>query len=204
MYKAEYTTSPLTLNYVYFYENISAYVDLPDTVYFLLKFTGRDSNYQRSIVAYPANGDYTSPSYDRNNRYFKFGFRAYSPKTDGSEQTMDIKSVKLIGNVVLSPIGIYDVKVYYTTTYNSNSLSESAATLIPEIKPVVYVTDENRVLLGANWTGYESPDFVTYTKYAENDLTDVSMSNYGKPASASVDNRDVEYGVQTWTPNYSN
>jgi hypothetical protein len=26
----------------------------------------------------------------------------------------------------------------------------------------------------------------------------------GKPASASVDNRDVQYGVQTWTPNYNN
>ena len=30
------------------------------------------------------------------------------------------------------------------------------------------------------------------------------MTALGKPASALVDNRDVEYGVQTWTPNYNN
>ena len=37
-----------------------------------------------------------------------------------------------------------------------------------------------------------------------NDLTEVEMTTLGKPASASVDNRDVQYGVQTWTPNYNN
>ena len=30
------------------------------------------------------------------------------------------------------------------------------------------------------------------------------MTTVGKPASASVDNRDVQYGVLTWTPNYNN
>ena len=78
-------------------------------------------------------------------------------------------------------------------------------TLIPEIKPVLYATDENRDIVthSANWANYLNPAFVTYDSYTTNDLTEVEMTSYGKPASASVDNTDVQYGVQTWTPNYN-
>jgi|TARA_R110000824_G_scaffold2398_1_gene11209 hypothetical protein len=195
-------TKPTTL---FFYENINAYVDLPSSTYWIvLKFTGRNNNYQRSCIAVPTNADFSSPVYESNSRYVKFGVQTYMPKWTGAE-TNDISGNKYVGNVVLPTKDIYDIKVYYSTSLQIDT-DHSDVTLIPEIKPVVYVTDENRdiVTSSASWADYLNPVFVSYNSYTTNDLTEVEMTTVGKPASASVDNRDVQYGAQTWTPNYNN
>ena len=193
---------PTTL---FFYENINAYVDLPSSTYWIvLKFTGRNNNYQRSCIAVPTNADFSSPVYESNSRYVKFGVQTYMPKWTGA-QTVDISGNKYIGNVVLPTKDIYDIKVYYSTSLQIDT-DHSDVTLIPEIKPVLYVTDENRDIVTnpTDWANYLNPVFVSYNSYTTNDLTEVEMTTVGKPASASVDNRDVQYGVQTWTPNYNN
>ena len=205
MYKADFVLFPFTQNYVWFYENLNAYVDLPSSTFWIvLKFTGRNNNYQRSIIARPTNADFSSPVYESNDRYVKFGCTVYMPKWTGT-QTMDLSGNAYGGTIVLPTIETYDVKVYYSTSFTIDT-DHANITLIPEIKPVVYVTDENRDLVShpANWADYLNPAFVTYNSYKTNDLTEVEMTSFGKPASASVDNRDVQYGVQTWTPNYTN
>jgi len=199
---ADESTMPTTL---FFYENINAYVDLPSSTYWIvLKFTGRNNNYQRSCIAVPTNADFSSPVYESNSRYVKFGVLTWMPKWTGT-QTSDISSSKYIGNVVLPTKDIYDIKVYYSTSLQIDT-DHSDVTLIPEIKPVLYVTDENRDIVTnpTDWADYLNPVFVSYNSYTTNDLTEVEMTTVGKPASASVDNRDVQYGVQTWTPNYNN
>ena len=215
MYKVSYVQCPFLLTSsdneatkpttLFFYENINAYVDLPSSTYWIvLKFTGRNNNYQRSCIAVPTNADFSSPVYESNSRYVKFGVQTYMPKWTGAE-TNDISGNKYVGNVVLPTKDIYDIKVYYSTSLQIDT-DHSDVTLIPEIKPVVYVTDENRdiVTSSASWADYLNPVFVSYNSYTTNDLTEVEMTTVGKPASASVDNRDVQYGAQTWTPNYNN
>ncbi len=205
MYKADLVLFPFTENYLWFYENLNAYVDLPSSTYWIvLKFTGRNNNYQRSIIARPTNANFSSPVYESNNRYVKFGCTVWMPKWTGT-QIMDISGNKYVGNVVLPTKDIYDIKVYYSTSLEIDT-DDSDVTLIPEIKPILYVTDENRDIVtnSSSWADYLNPAFVSYNSYTTNDLTEVEMTTLGKPASASVDNRDVQYGVQTWTPNYSN
>mgnify|MGYP003116740012 CR=1 FL=1 len=204
MYKADFVLFPFGTFFLY--ENLNAYVDLPSSTYWIvLKFTGRNNNYQRSIIARPTNADFSSPVYESNDRYVKFGFTAWIPRWDSGTQTVDTSANKYTGNVVLPTKDIYDIKVYYSTSLQIDT-DHSDVTLIPEIKPVVLSTDENRDIVtnAANWANYLNPAFVTYGSYSDNDLTEVEMTTLGKPASASVDNRDVQYGVQTWTPNYSN
>ena len=142
---------------------------------------------------------------ESNDRYVKFGFSAWMPRWDSGTQTVDTSANKYTGNVVLPTKDIYDIKVYYSTSLQIDT-DHSDVTLISEIKPVVLSTDENRDIVtnAANWANYLNPAFVTYNPYTTNDLTEVEMTTLGKPASASVDNRDVQYGVQTWTPNYNN
>ncbi len=204
MYKADFVLFPFGTFFLY--ENLNAYVDLPSSTFWIvLKFTGRNNNYQRSIIARPTNADFSSPVYESNSRYVKFGFTAWIPRWDSGTQTVDTSANKYTGNVVLPTKDIYDIKVYYSTSLEIDT-DDSDLTLISEIKPVVLSTDENRDIVtnSANWTNYLNPAFVTYNPYTTNDLTEVEMTSVGKPASASVDNRDVQYGVQTWTPNYNN
>jgi hypothetical protein len=205
MYKADFVLFPFTQNYLWFYENLNAYVDLPSSTFWIvLKFTGRNNNYQRSIIARPTNADFSSPVYESNDRYVKFGCTVYMPKWTGT-QTMDISGNKYTGNVVLPTKDIYDIKVYYSTSLEIDT-DDSDVTLIPEIKPVLLCTDENRDIVtnSSSWASYLNPAFVSYNPYTTNDLTEVEMTTLGKPASASVDNRNAQYGVQTWTPNYTN
>ena len=181
----------------WFYENLNAYVDLPSSTFWIvLKFTGRNNNYQRSIIARPTNADFSSPVYESNDRYVKFGFTAWMPRWDSGTQTVDTSGNKYTGNVVLPTKDIYDIKVYYSTSLEIDT-DDSDVTLISEIKPVVLSTDENRDIVtnAANWANYLNPAFVSYNPYTTNDLTEVEMTTLGKPASASVDNRDVQYGV---------
>jgi hypothetical protein len=204
MYKADFVLFPFGT--FWFYENLNAYVDLPSSTFWIvLKFTGRNNNYQRSIIARPTNADFSSPVYESNDRYVKFGFTAWMPRWDSGTQTVDTSGNKYTGNVVLPTKDIYDIKVYYSTSLEIDT-DDSDVTLISEIKPVVLSTDENRDIVtnAANWANYLNPAFVSYNPYTTNDLTEVEMTTLGKPASASVDNRDVQYGVQTWTPNYTN
>ena len=198
MYKEEFINFPWSQNYVWFYENLNAYVDLPSTYWILLKFKGRNNNYQRSIVARPTNGDFTSPVYESNDRYVKFGCIPWMAKWNTDEQERDRKPYHIIGNIVVPTKQFYDIEVYYRTDYE---LDTAGATLIPEIKPVLYVTDQNRDA-NSYWDDYLNPAFVTYDSYTDNDLISVGMSDWGKPASASVDNRDVQYGTETWTLHY--
>ncbi len=204
MYNCDFVLFPFET--VYFYENLQAYTTLPTSTYWIvLKVTGRNNNYQRSCIARPTNFDFVSPVYESNNRYVKFGINCWIPRWDNLAGSLDTLANKNVGNIEMPTKQIYDIKVYIATTRTIDT-DHSDVTLIPEIKPVLYATDENRDLVShpANWADYLNPAFVTYNSYKTNDLTEVEMTSFGKPASASVDNRDVEYGVQTWTPNYSN
>ena len=204
MYNCDFVLFPFET--VYFYENLQAYTTLPTSTYWIvLKVTGRNNNYQRSCIARPTNFDFVSPVYESNNRYVKFGINCWIPRWDNLAGSLDTLANKNVGNIEMPTKQIYDIKVYIATTRTIDT-DHSDVTLIPEIKPVLYATDENRDLVShpANWADYLNPAFVTYNSYTTNDLTEVEMTSFGKPASASVDNRDVEYGVQTWTPNYNN
>jgi len=126
------------------------------------------------------------------------------PKWNTDTQPFDTSGNMSVGNAVLPTVDTYDIKVYYSTS-STKDTDSSDVTLIPEIKPVLLCTDENRDIVtnSSSWADYLNPAFVTYNPYTTNDLTEVEMSPYGKPASASVDNRDAQYGAQTWTPNYN-
>tara|TARA_R100000908_G_C3729826_1_gene129579 strand:+ start:357 stop:974 length:618 start_codon:yes stop_codon:yes gene_type:complete len=205
MYNCDFVLFPFET--VYFYENLQAYTTLPTSTYWIvLKVTGRNNNYQRSCIARDQpSPDYTSPSYTTTDRYVKFGINCWIPRWDNLAGSIDTSANKYVGNIETPTKQIYDVKVYIATTRTIDT-DHADVTLIPEIKPVLYTTDENRDIVtnAANWADYLNPAFVTYNSYTTNDLTEVEMTSLGKPASASVDNRDVEYGVQTWTPNYTN
>tara|TARA_R110002020_G_scaffold291708_4_gene507094 strand:- start:6581 stop:7153 length:573 start_codon:yes stop_codon:yes gene_type:complete len=190
MYKADYTNQ--ALDNVYMYENISAYATIPDDNFIMLKFRGITTNYQRTCICIPSNADYVNPTYENNSRYWKLHINPFAPNWGSASQGNDVSAMRLVGKPILPPTETYNIEVYYRSDY---ALDTATATLIPELTPRIYVTNEDL-------TYASDAPVVQYTEYANNDLTSVAMSSSGVPTSASVDNRDVEYGVQTWTPTY--
>ena len=201
-------TQPTTIS---MYVNLSSYVD-PDVLsgngtdgnYIILKFRGRNTNYQRSIVAKPTTGVASNPQYTYNDRYWLIQYEVYYPIASyipGGINNQELQAKKLLGKVLLPADETYDITYYYDDSWSPithNSSGVLQVTEIPEIKSVLNVTQS------ANASG--SPDatqpITYYNEYSSNDLVEVGMSGDGVPYSASVDNRDVEYGVQTWTPEY--
>ena len=201
-------TQPTTIS---MYVNLSSYVD-PDVLsgngtdgnYIILKFRGRNNNYQRSIVAIPKTGVSSNPQYTYNDRYWLIAYDVYFPlaaEIPGGINNQDIVGKKLIGRVVLPADETYDITYYYDDSWSPithNSSGVLVPTEIPEVKSVLNVTQSASVSGSIDAT--QPTTF--YNAYSDNDVVDTNMSQYGKPYSASVDNKDIEYGVQTWTPEY--
>ena len=183
---------------VAFYENIGSY-SVPDGARILLKFTGIKTNYQRSVLPVPTNADLDAPTYDTNNRYWKLTWGYIIPYTKALALTHDIRANRLGGTVVLPAAETYNIDVYYsthTTALQYLNTSSTYSTHIAQLQPRLYI-DSTNAYYEANQPA------VSYTEYANNDLTSVDMGIYGLPTSADDDNRDTEYGVQTWTPDYT-
>lgn len=180
------------------YENLNSY-SIPDGARILLKFTGIKSNYQRSVLPRPTNADLDAPTYDTNNRYWKLTWGYVIAITKAQALSNDIRGNRVSGTVVLPAAEIYNIDVYYsthTTALHYLNTSSTYSTHIAQLQPRLYI-DSTTALYEA------SQPAVSYTEYANNDLTSVDMGIYGLPTSADDDNRDTEYGVQTWTPDYT-
>jgi len=197
------------------YVNLSSYVDPTniagdgtDGKYIIIKFRGRNNNYQRSIVAIPTTGVSSNPQYTYNDRYWLIAYDVYFPlaaEIPGGINNQDIVGKKLIGRVVLPADETYDISYYYDDTWSPithNSSGVLQVTEIPEVKSVLNVTQTANV--SGSFGAVATDPTTFYNAYTDNDIVDTNMSQYGKPYSASVDNKDVEYGVQTWTPTYDN
>lgn len=168
-----------------------------DGNFLLLKFRGRKTNFQRNVIAYPTSSEsYVTPTYDYNNRYWLIQL-TITFATSGAIAGYDTKTARLASQLVL-PIGdIYDIVYHYTTELDLRKFPN--ATTISGISDVFAPTMDGDYSPPASSDTYPS---VYYTEYSENDLVSTALSVKGLPVDASVDNRDVEYGVQTWTPNY--
>lgn len=195
MYIIKDTTGAATLS---FYENLNSY-SIPDGARIIIKFTGLQNNYQRSVLAVPTNADTADPTYDTNDRYWKLTWSYVVANNKTHALTHDIRANKLGGTVVLPAPGIYNIDLYYSTNdsaINYLKTSSTYATHITQLQPRLYISSTASAYTADN-------PAVSYDEYASNDLIEVDMSAYGLPESADDDNRDAQYGVQTWTPNYS-
>jgi len=213
MYNIDFKFGSSQPTRVNMYVNLSSYVD-PDVLsgngtdgnYIILKFRGRNNNYQRSIVAIPTTGVASNPQYTYNDRYWLIAYDVYFPlaaEIPGGINNQDILGKKLIGRVVLPADETYDITYYYDDSWSPithNSSGVLVPTEIPEVKSVLNITQSASVSGSIDAT--QPTTF--YNAYSDNDVVGTNMSQYGKPYSASVDNKDIEYGVQTWTPTYDN
>lgn len=180
-----------------FYENLKAYVDLPTDNYLMLKFRGLSTGFQRSVICIPSNADFTNPTYDINDRYATFEVQLFNSNLasiGGSNR--DTEGWRKTGYVVLTSPEMYEVKYYYRSDYSLRINSTIVAlTEIPELQSVLNLTRTVDSTIPA------SPAVSYYTEYADNDVISQNISTKGMPLEAD-DNRDVQYGVQTWTPTY--
>ena len=139
--------------------------------------------------------------YDNNDRYWTITFKDYYPGsqwTPGGITNQDYFAKKLLGILVLPSDEIYDITYWYNSTWAVNIGQGSAATEIKGIASILSVRTDPATFtanMGSAALSY-------YTEYTANDLSSVEMSTDGLPDSASVDNRDAQYGTETWTPNY--
>ena len=181
----------------YFYENLKAYVDLPTDNYLMLKFRGLSTGFQRSVICIPSNADFTNPTYDINDRYATFKIQLFNSNLasiGGSNR--DTEGWRKTGYVVLTSPEMYEVKYYYRSDYSLRIDSSIVALKeIPELQSVLNLTRSVDSTIPA------SPAVSYYTEYADNDVISQNISTKGMPTEAD-DNRDVQYGVQTWTPTY--
>jgi len=180
-----------------FYENLKAYVDLPTDNYLMLKFRGLSTGFQRSVICIPSNADFTNPTYDINDRYATFEIQLFNSNFASDEVTnRDTEGWRKTGYVVLTSPEMYEVKYYYRSDYSLRINSTIVAlTEIPELQSVLNLTRTVDSTIPA------SPAVSYYTEYADNDVIAQNISTKGMPLEAD-DNRDVQYGVQTWTPTY--
>lgn len=209
------TVTPIT-----FRENISSYVDpllIDDGTEGSGKKTllglarGRKTNFIRafSFMSTIDAGTY-QPTYIHNDRYWEFKMQIWFPLASNIS-IADTGNNRMLGNMV-TPVGdTYDITMYYGV----RDLRLSTKTLIPNVKIVLNVSsDETYQKLEAN-----SP-VSYYNEYTNNDQVALLTAGYcgsrpniqGLPASNAetavpcdniIDiNKDVEYGVQTWTPTY--
>jgi hypothetical protein len=180
-----------------FYENLKAYVDLPTDNYLMLKFRGLSTGFQRSVICIPSNADFTNPTYDINDRYATFKIQLFNSNLasiGGSNR--DTEGWRKTGYVVLTSPEMYEVKYYYRSDYSLRIDSSIVALKeIPELQSVLNLTRSVDSTIPA------SPAVSYYTEYADNDVISQNISTKGMPTEAD-DNRDVQYGVQTWTPTY--
>ena len=203
MINQEWTTGASNPSTINFYPNFSSYIDNSTLSgkFIILKFRGRKTNFQRSCVAIPSNGSYSSPEYDNNDRYWTITFKDYHPGaqyTPGGLGNVDYTAKKLLGILVLPSDEIYDITYWYNSAWAVSLGQGSSAVEITGISSILSVRTDAATFpsnMGSAALSY-------YTEYTENDLSSVDMSGNGLPASASVDNRDAQYGTETWTPNY--
>jgi hypothetical protein len=191
VYNLNYSTGMSESQNIFFYENISSLVE-PSTLtgkYLIFYIRGRKTNWIRSAVAYPtANGDYNSPEYTNNNRYWTLRLTLLYPTTSNIN-TYDgaSTSFRLTGGF-LPPINeTFDIDVYYRDTL---SLNVNASTKIEGLSIVLNVTVDE------NFSSLDSDVPISYfTEYTNNDLKAVLPLSTGKPTS---NNEDNQYGTITW------
>tara|TARA_R100000742_G_C4240448_1_gene60238 strand:+ start:51 stop:764 length:714 start_codon:yes stop_codon:yes gene_type:complete len=194
--------------------------------YIWMQFRGRKTNYQRIIQADPDSGFGSNPQYIHNDRYWKISFGVYYPLAkfiEGGAENKDILSTKLFGYVVLPADETYDIYFYYS--YNASIQPyDTKGDLISGVNPlgklaVLNVNQSASLVYDGAGDGWEvqEPDStqpnVLYRSFENNDLSFQYMSSKGKPRnntavanyqlSGDLDNRDAQYGVQTWTPDYN-
>lgn len=172
---------------------------------------GRKTNFIRafSFQSTIDLGTY-QPTYTHNDRYWEFRVQLWYPTTSNITNG-DTGNNRMLGNFV-APVGeTYDITMYY----GSRDLRLSTKTLIPNVGIVLNLTvDETFQSLET-----DSP-FSYYNQYSNNDQVALLTAGYcgsrlniqGLPASNALTalpcdniidiNKNVEYGVQTWTPTY--
>lgn len=226
------STDSATFKTVNMYMNLSSIVGDPTLIsgggtggkYIWLQFRGRKTNYQRMVIAQVDSGFGSNPQYIHNDRYWKIKFAVYYPLAkfiEGGAENKDILSQKLFGYAVLPANETYDIYFYY-----SSNASLQPYDLKGDLISGVNVLGKLAVLnvnQNASWE-YNSdsaafevvePDSnqpnVVYNEYNKNDNTFQYMTSFGKPRHTTsppnplvenTDNRNAQYGVQTWTPDY--
>jgi hypothetical protein len=197
-YNLNYSGSMSTLQYVYFYENITSAIDTSTLSgkNLLFYIRGRETNFIRTVAAYPTDSeDYNSPSFLNNNRYWTLRLTTFYPTTSNiSNYDTTSNLAKRQGGVVI-PIGdTYDIEVYYTSQSYINILNVASATKIPGINIVLNVSVDK------TFGDIETDNPLSYyTEYANNDLIAQSVGTKGY---SSDNNRDSQYGTQNWQPTY--
>ena len=197
-YNLNYTSGMAQLQNVYFYENITSAIDTSvlSGKNLLFYIRGRKTNFIRTIAAYPTDsGDYASPTFLNNDRYWTLLLKVYYPTTSNIT-TYDTTSnlAKRMGAVVL-PIGdTYDIDIYYTSVSYVNVLDLSSATKIDSVNLVLNASVDQL------FSDLETDNPLSYyTEYTNNDLiaADIPVEGY-----SSSNNRDSQYGTQNWQPTY--
>ena len=190
VYNLNYSAGMAQSQNIYLYENISSAIDTSllsgkNLIYYI---RGRETNWIRTIAAYPTdNGNWAAPTYINNDRYWYLRFNCTYPTTsnqsfyDGATNTY-----RKLGTFVPPVNETFDVDIYYGS-YTLNSLS---LTKIDGLSIVINLTVDNTF-------GYIESDNPTsyFTEYTDNDLIAAQGLSTGKPYD---NNRDAQYGTQTW------
>jgi|TARA_R100001163_G_scaffold34013_1_gene26313 hypothetical protein len=197
-YNITYTGGMATLQNVYFYENITSYIDtsLLSGKNLLFYIRGRETNFIRTIAADPTDsGDYNNPTFLNNDRYWTLLLKVLYPNaTNISTYDTTNNLAKRMGSVVLPMGDIYDIDVYYTSENYINILNLANAIKIQGINIVL------KASVDATFSYLETDNPVSYyTEYTNNDLIAESVGTKGY---SSNNNRDSQYGTQNWQPNY--
>tara|TARA_R100000664_G_scaffold33466_1_gene50652 strand:- start:748 stop:1341 length:594 start_codon:yes stop_codon:yes gene_type:complete len=175
---------------IFFYENISSLVDIPNTKNLIALCRSRKTNITRfvSCNASGGSGDYDDPVYLSNDRYWKFAITFFWPNS-ANIAAYDKGTYRRQAVVMMPTMDTIDIDLYYGDT---NTLVASALTKIEGTNIVVNLTaDENYLHIGDFPVSY-------YTEYSENDVTDVIPDGDNGEPSSAIEELDAQYGTQIW------
>lgn len=197
-YNLNYSGSMSTLQYVYFYENITSSINtsLLSGKFLLFYIRGRNTNWIRTVAAYPTDsGDYTSPTFLNNSRYWTLRLTVFYPTTSNISNYDTSNNLGKRQGGIVAPINeTYDIDLYYSSQNYLNVLRTDLATKIDGINIVLNVSVDK------TFTSIETDNPISYyTEYANNDLIEASVPLEGYSDS---NNRDNQYGTQNWQPTY--
>lgn len=197
-YNLKYTSGMAQLQNVYFYENITSAIDTSilsgkNLVFYV---RGRNTNFIRTIASYPTDsGDYNSPTFLNNSRYWTLLLKVYYPTTSNISTYDTTNNLsKRMGSIVLPMGDTYDIDLYYTTAIYTQILNLSFATKIDGLSIVLNTSVDN------TFGHIETDNPVSFfNEYSNNDLIESDVDGVGY---SSDNNRDSQYGTQNWQPTY--
>ena len=171
-------------------ENISSLVEISNTKNLNFLVRGRKTNFTRVFQATPTVGDFDSPQFVNNKRFWTINLTHIYP-TSGSISAYDNEYYrKNFGFLVAPVMETYDIDLYYG---DGKSLNLSSFTKIEGVDIVLNITVDK------DYNNIETNNPVSsYTQYSENDVVDITPTGSTGQPTSSQEELNAQYGTQIW------